>query len=86
MLILRVTDPDPIVLGLGEDTEAVLTAEPAVYVSIADYYEGPYTVTPGDEDVTLQTEGLTMSGNVIVYAIEALTDPQIIAAVNEGWV
>lgn len=69
MLTLRVSDPDPIVLGLGEEQEAVLTAEPVVYVSIADYYEGPYTVTPGTESVTLDTDGLTMSDDVTVQAV-----------------
>lgn len=69
MLTLRVSDPDPIVLGLGEEQEAVLTAEPAVYVSIADYYEGPYTVTPGTEAVTLETDGFTMSDDVTVQAV-----------------
>lgn len=69
MLTLRVSDPDPIVLGLGEEQEAVLTAEPAVYVSIADYYDGPYTVTPGTEAITLETDGFTMSEDVTVQAV-----------------
>lgn len=74
MLTLRVSDPDPIVLGLGEEQEAVLTAEPAVYVSIADYYEGPYTVTPGTEAVTLETDGYTMSDDVTVEAVPVGSD------------
>lgn len=32
-------------------------------------YEGAYEVTPGDEAVTLETEGLVMEHDVIVSAI-----------------
>ena len=69
MLILRVSDPDPVVLGLGEEQEAVLTAEPAVYVSIADYYEGPYTVTPDETMQTLPTDNKTALHDIVVNPI-----------------
>jgi hypothetical protein len=69
MLILRVSEPETIALGLGAENDAILEVEPAVYVSIADYYDGPYTVTPGTEGVTLETDGLTMSGDVTVQAV-----------------
>ena len=45
-LRLTVSEPDPILLGLGLEPTAELQCEPVVYVRIADYYEGPYTVTP----------------------------------------
>ena len=32
-------------------------------------YEGPYTVTPNTETQTLNTQGLVMTGNVVVEAI-----------------
>lgn len=69
MLTLRVSDPDPIVLGLGEEQEAVLTAEPAVYVSIADYYEGPYAVTPDRTTQTLPIDNKTALHDIVVNPI-----------------
>ena len=84
-LRLTVSEPDPILLGLGLEPAAELQCEPVVYVRIADYYEGPYTVTPNDTSQILYTDGLVMNGDVLVYAIEALTDAQIRAAVAEGW-
>lgn len=69
MLTLRVSDPDPIVLGLGEEQEAVLTAEPAVYVSIADYYEGPYEFTPTQSTQTIAIEGKTATEDIVINPI-----------------
>lgn len=33
------------------------------------WYDGPYEVTPGDEDQTLDTEKLTMKENVLIKRI-----------------
>ena len=32
-------------------------------------YDGPYEITPGEEEVVLQTDGHSMTGNVTVNAI-----------------
>lgn len=32
-------------------------------------YEGPYEVTPGEEEQTLQTDALYMTGNITIEAI-----------------
>lgn len=69
MLTLRVSDPDPILLGLGEEQEAVLTAEPAVYVSIADYYDGPYEFTPEETAQTINIEGLAAREDIVINPI-----------------
>lgn len=50
------------------------TIRPAsVQVAIVDFgvdpYEGPYTVTPGDATVTLETRDLRMTENVTIAAI-----------------
>lgn len=48
-------------------------------------YGGPYTVTPDETVQTLATTGKSMAEDVVVYAIEALTDDEIRSAVAAGW-
>ncbi len=54
-------------------------------VSTADPYTGTYYVTPGGENIVLQTAGLLMVHNVLVYAIETMTEQAIHDAVALGW-
>ena len=83
-LFLAVETQPSVSLGIGQTPEVELQAESVVYVTGGDHYEGPYTVTPSDEIQTLSTEGFLMDGDVVVYAIESLTEQEIISAVNEG--
>lgn len=48
-------------------------------------YEGNYTVTPSGNVVTLPTSGLYMEHDVIVYAIESMSEQAIRRAVAAGW-
>ena len=48
-------------------------------------YEGPYDVTPSDSPQILYTKDKQMLSDITVYAVTALTDEDIIAAVSEGW-
>ena len=41
-------------------------------------YEGSYTVTPGTQDQTLQTDGKTLSDDVTVYGDSDLTAGNIV--------
>lgn len=36
---------------------------------IVDPYEGPYEFTPGEEDQTIQIDGLTATENIVVKAV-----------------
>ena len=40
-----------------------------IEVPVADYYEGEYEITPGDEDVTVHASGLVMRENLVVKAV-----------------
>lgn len=65
-------------LSMGLDASYIINNYPS--------YDGPYYVTPSGENQILYTDGFLMGGNVIVYAIETMTDQQIHDAVAAGWV
>ena len=50
-----------------------------------DFYPGPYAVTPDENVQTLNTDSKYLTENVIVYAVEAMSNDSIRSAVSAGW-
>lgn len=47
-------------------------------------FDGPYFIVPSEE-VVLETEGCKMTSNVVIQAIDSLTESEIRTAVAAGW-
>lgn len=68
-LQLTVAEQAPIVLGVGGEPELELVAEPVVFVSLADYYDGPYEFTPEETAQTINIEGLAAREDIVINPI-----------------
>ena len=56
-------------LTVGGSVELDGSLEPPVAYLPTNPYMGPYTVTPGEEEQVLATEGMSMTGDVTVEPI-----------------
>lgn len=63
------TDSTLVAAAFGPSESFVAGFEDVSEVPVADYYDGEYEITPGDEDATVQASGLVMRKNLVVKAV-----------------
>jgi len=66
---LHVAESDGALLHVGSSDAAALSVGGEVYGGHVPAYEGEYTVTPSEQEQTLETSGKRLAQNVIVEPI-----------------
>ena len=56
-------------IDVSQDEEITISMDSSIQIISVETYQGDYIVTPQTEMVTLETEGLEMSQNVIINPI-----------------
>ena len=56
-------------VDVSEDENIVISMDSSIQIINTETYQGDYVITPQTEMVTLETEGLAMSQNIIINPI-----------------